>query len=305
MQNSNLKWIYLIGLALVWGTSFILIKKGLVGLTPIQLGALRTTFAALFLFIIGFKSVFKIKKHHWKWISISAAIGTFFPAFLFAFAELEIDSAIVSILNSTVPILSVIFGFLLFKTVSTDKQITGVIIGLIGSILLIVSGATFNEGQNYWYAILPLIATSMYAINVHVIKNYLHDIPALSITVGCFTVLFVPALMVLVFSGFFSEEVLLDPAAQTSMWYILILAVIGTGIAKILFNRLVQISTPVFSTSVTYLIPVVALIWGFLDGENLNFWQLLSGLLIFVGVYYANKKRKKKTDSVVTKSVLE
>merc|ERR1739845_181416 len=104
----------------------------------------------------------------------------------------------------------------------------------------------------------------MYAINVHVIKRYLQDIPALSITVGCFTVLMIPATLVLLFADFFTAENLNDSSTQTAIGYIAILSVVGTGIAKILFNRLVQISNPVFSTSVTYLIPVVAFGWGIL-----------------------------------------
>jgi len=295
MQQSHYKWLYLVSLSLVWGSSFILIKKGLVGLTALQLGALRTVLAAVFLLIIGFNSVKKIKKEQWKWIGVSAMLGSFFPAFFFAFAELEIDSAIVSILNSTVPILSIIIGFLIFSVQSTKNQVIGVFIGLLGSIFLIGSGATLNTDQNYWYALLPLAATTMYAFNVHVIKRHLQEIPALSITVGCFLILLIPSLLVLYFSDFFQAELLAKEEVQISISYIAILSVVGTGIAKILFNRLVQLSNPVFSTSVTYLIPVVALTWGILDGETFSLWQALSGIVILIGVYFANKKRKVKT----------
>ena len=294
MNQQQLKWIYLVGLSLVWGSSFILIKKGLVGLSPVQLGALRTFLAGIFLLLIGFKSLKKIKKHQWKWIAVSAFLGTFFPAFIFAFAELKVDSAIVSILNSTVPILSIVFGFLLFKIQSTKNQIIGVLIGLLGSVCLIGSGIQLDNQQHLLYSFLPLLATSMYAINVHIIKRYLQEIPALSITVGCFTILMLPATIILITADFFSPELLSNSAAQTSIGYIAILSVVGTGIAKILFNRLVQISTPVFSTSVTYLIPVVALSWGILDGEKFEFLQLLSAFIILLGVYMSNRKRKIK-----------
>ncbi|MDT0295265.1 DMT family transporter [Mesonia ostreae] len=294
MQQSHYKWLYLILLSLVWGSSFILIKKGLVGLTALQLGALRTALAAIFLLIIGFRSIKKIKKEQWKWIVVSGLLGSFFPAFLFAFAELEIDSAIVSILNSTVPILSIIIGFLIFSVRSTKNQVIGVFVGLLGSIFLIGSGATVNTHQNYWYALLPLVATTMYGFNVHIIKKYLQEVPALSITVGCFIILLFPSLAVLYFSGFFKTELLQQPEVQVSIGYIAILSVVGTGIAKILFNRLVQLSNPVFTTSVTYLIPVVALTWGVLDGEIFSFWQAVSGIVILIGVYFANKKRRVK-----------
>jgi len=295
MQQSHYKWLYLILLSLVWGSSFILIKKGLVGLTALQLGALRTALAAIFLLIIGFRSIKKIKRHQWKWILVSGLLGSFFPAFLFAFAELEIDSAIVSILNSTVPILSIIIGFLIFSVRSAKNQVIGVFVGLLGSIFLIGSGATVNTHQNYWYALLPLVATTMYAFNVHIIKKYLQEIPALSITVGCFIILLFPSLFVLYYTGFFQAELLQQEQVQVSIGYIAILSVVGTGIAKILFNRLVQLSNPVFTTSVTYLIPVVALTWGILDGETFSLWQALSGIVILVGVYFANKKRRVKS----------
>jgi drug/metabolite transporter (DMT)-like permease len=294
MNQQQLKWVYLVSLSLVWGSSFILIKKGLLGLSPLQLGAFRTFLAGIFLLLIGFKSLKKIKREQWKWITVSAFLGTFFPAFFFAFAEVEIDSAIVSILNSTVPILSIIMGYLIFSVSSTKNQVIGVFVGLLGSILLIGSGASLNSGQNYWYALLPLGATTMYAINVHIIKRYLQDISALSITTGCFSILMIPSIAVLFFADFFSAETFSNPRTQTAIGYIAILAIVGTGIAKILFNRLVQISNPVFSTSVTYLIPVVALSWGILDGEKFGLLQILSGVVIMLGVYLANKKRKIK-----------
>jgi len=294
MPANKLKWLILVLLSLVWGTSFILIKKGLVGMTALQVGAARTFIASVFLLLLGSKYLKKIPKEKWKWIVVSALIGTFFPAFLFAYAELEIDSAIVSILNSTVPILALVFGYMFFKASFTRKQILGVSIGLIGSAFLIISGAVFHQNQNYAFAILPLIATSMYALNVHLIKRHLQDVPALSITVGCFTVLIVPSLAVLIFSGLFSVENLSQPEVQTSLFYVAVLAIIGTAIAKALFNRLVQLSSPVFSTSVTYLIPVVAAGWGLLDGEKIGLIQIIGALLILLGVYFSNRKKRVK-----------
>lgn len=198
------KWVYLILLSIVWGSSFILIKKSLIGLTPLQLGALRTLFAAVFLFLIGFSKLKTIKKHEWKWIAVSGFMGTFIPAFLFAFAETEIDSAVASILNSTTPIMTLILGAVIFGILFSKNQLIGVIIGLTGSFLLIWSGAEVKPNQNYWFAILVLIASVCYAINVNIIKRYLQEIPALGIAVGNFAVLIIPALLVLAFSGFFS-----------------------------------------------------------------------------------------------------
>ena len=293
MPIKNLKWIYLILLALVWGSSFILIKKALVGLTPLQVGSLRSVFAALFLIFIGLKSLKHIKKHQWKWIAFSGFFGTFFPAYLFSFAETEIDSAIVSILNSTTPLLSMLVGIFWFGAAFIRQKFIGVLVGLVGTTALILSGAAVNPDQNYWYSLLVILASLFYGINANVIKTKLHSLPALAITTGNFMAILIPALAVLAFTGFFSSEVLTAPDVPLSLLYVGILGVIGTGAALIVFNKLIQISDPVFSTSVTYLVPIVALGWGFLDGEDFTLLQLLSGFVIILGVLIVNTKRRK------------
>ncbi|MHA7056630.1 DMT family transporter [Aquimarina sp. M1] len=291
MQDTKLKWIYLAVLSLVWGSSFILIKKSLIGLTPMQLGALRTLFAAAFLFLIGFRSMRTIKKKEWKWIIISGFLGTFIPAFLFAFAETEIDSGIASVLNSTTPLVTLILGTLLFSIRFSKNQLLGVIVGLIGCLALIWEGASVNPTQNYSYAYLVLCASVCYATNVNIIKRYMQQISPMAIANGNFVVLVIPALIVLYYADFFDKKVIANPEMHTSLLYISILAIVGTGIAKILFNKLVQISSPVFATSVTYTIPIVALMWGLLDGEEFSFYQVVAAGIIILGVYIANRKK--------------
>ncbi len=293
MQNSKGKWLYLVILSLVWGSSFILIKKSLIGLTPIQLGALRTLFAAVFLFLIGFRSMKTIVASDWKWVAISAFLGTFIPAFLFAFAETEIDSGVTSVLNSMTPLVTLILGALIFSIQFNRNQLIGVIVGLIGCLALILEGASVNPGQNYWYALLVLCASLCYALNVNIIKKHMQHISPMAIANGNFLILVIPALIVLIFSGFFKSTVIMSQKVQTSLVYIAILAIVGTGIAKVLFNKLVQISTPVFATSVTYTIPIVALCWGLLDNEVFTFNQGLASLVIILGVYLSNRKNNK------------
>ena len=198
MFQNNKKWIFLFLLALIWGSSFILIKKGLVGFTPLQLGSLRIIITALLLFLAGFKSLKNLPKNTLKWIVISGFLGTFFPAFLFAYAETEIDSAIASILNSIVPINTIIFGFLAFKMYSSKRQILGVLIGFAGTFLLITNGASINPNQNYWYALLVIIATVMYAFSINIIKRHLQNVPPITIAVGNFAVIIIPAFIVIV-----------------------------------------------------------------------------------------------------------
>lgn len=288
MGLKEVKWVYLIGLALIWGSSFILIKKGLIGLTAIQLGSLRIIFAALFLLLIGFKSLAKIPQRQWKFIALTSFFGTFTPAYLFAIAETEIDSSITAILNSLTPLNTLVIGVFIFGMQSQRRQIFGVFIGLIGCLLLVFNGAMSHPEQNYYYAILVVVASLCYAINVNLIKKYLSDLSSLSITTGNFMVLLIPAIVILSFSGF--HEVMYDEKAQYSIFFIVVLGVVGTGIANVLFFKLIQMSSPVFATSVTYLIPIIAFFWGFLDNEMLTPIQLLGAFIVLVGVYLSAKK---------------
>ncbi|ANH59764.1 DMT family transporter [Dokdonia donghaensis] len=293
MPNKSLKWIYLFVLSIIWGSSFILIKKGLVGLDPLQLGALRILFSATVLLLFGWKSLKKIKKQDWKWIGITGILGTGLPVFLFAFAETEIDSAVVGILNSSVPLLAFIFGILLFGAQFIQRQFIGVLLGLVGAGALIYIGAQINEGQNYWYASLVIIAASFYALNVNIIKRHLQEVPAIAIAAGNFVFLIIPAAIILAISGFFDLPVTTDATLQQSIGYIVILSIFGTALAKVMFNKLVQMSNPVFASSVTYLMPIISVMWGLLDGEAFTMLQFIATLIILVGVYIGNSARRK------------
>jgi len=290
MENKKLRWVYLIALSIIWGSSFILMKRALVGLTPMQVGALRILITSVFLLLIGFKRLLKIKRRHWYYLTLNGFVGTFFPAFLFAYAIEKIDSSIASILNSLTPLNTLIFGALIFGFGFRKRQLIGVLIGLVGTVLLILKGAELNPNQDYFYASFILISSVGYALNVNILKKYLHDLDALSITVGNFFLLIIPALIVLGFTDFFHTFEVND-ASLKGMLYLTVLSVFGTGIAKIMFNRLIQISNPIFSSSVTYLIPIVAISWGIFDGEKITFMQFGSGFIILLGVYLVNRSK--------------
>ena len=286
----SLKWVYLIILSLIWGSSFILIKKSLIGLTPYQLGSLRIIITGIILLAFGFNTLKNIKKDKWKWIIISGFLGSFFPSFFFAIAETEIDSAVASILNSLVPLNTILLGLAVFKIASSRRQMLGVIIGFIGTCILILKGADLNPTQNYWYAGFVIASTLMYATNVNIIKRYLQDVKPLTIAAGNFIPIIAPAAIILFCTGFFSEINFEDSGFRMSILYVIILSIFGTALAKVLFNKLVQISTPVFASSVTYLMPIVALAWGLMDGERFHSIQALATAIILVGVYLSNKR---------------
>ena len=289
------KWIYLVSLSLIWGSSFILIKKALIGLTPTQLGSLRIIFSSIIIFAFAWNTLKIISKKEWKWIIISAFLGSFFPAFLFAFAETEIDSSIASVLNSLVPLNTVIIGAIVFKIASSKKQIIGVIVGFIGTYLLIDRGMHLNPDQNYLYAGLVILCSFLYGFNVNIIKKYLNDVPAVTIAAGHFSVIFIPAIIIFLLSDFKSDQIY-DPDTIKSIGYVLILSAFGTALAKVIFNKLVQMSTAVFASSVTYSLLIVSLFWGILDGELFSFNQLMATILIVLGVLLSSRKPRQSLD---------
>ena len=178
---------------------------------------------------------------------------------------------------------------IIFKIKSSRFQIFGVLLGFIGASLLILEGAELNPNQNYWFAGFIVLATLMYAANVNIIKKYLFEVPPIAIATANFIVIFIPALMVLWFSNGFSASTLQHQAFLSSLGCVVILSVFGTALAKIVFNKLILISTPVFASSVTYLMPIVALFWGLLDGEVFGWLQRCAAIVILSGIYLANK----------------
>ncbi|MBL4747169.1 MAG: EamA family transporter [Flavobacteriaceae bacterium] len=292
MDIQKKKWLYLIILALIWGSSFILMKKSLLGLTPVQVGAFRVLIAAVVIVSVGFKNLKGISKKQWKHIVVTSFLGTFFPAFLFAFAVQKIDSSVAAILNSLTPLNTLLIGTVLYGFVFRKRQFAGVLMGLIGTVVLILKGAALHPNHDYFYAVFVIVSSIGYAFNVNILKRHLGDLSAMSVTVAQFVLLIVPAMVVIYATGFLTEFTWQASSIESFM-YVTVLAVLGTGVAKVLFNNLVKIASPVFSSSVTYLIPIVAIVWGLLDGERLSMVQVASAVLIMLGVYLVNAKPKK------------
>ena len=291
MKIQSLKWIYLATLSVVWGSSYILIKWGLVALSPLQLGSLRLLITTVALLLVGYSSLLSLSKYHWKWLAITGYVGTFFPAFLFAFAQQYIDSAIAAILNALTPLLTLLFGMFFFHVKIQRNQFFGVGIGLIGSVGLVWGGIHTASNINPLYTILIFAASCCYAINIHFIKTHLVQVGVMAITLGNFVFMAPAALVVLILSDFFTAQTFLHPEIYPAIGYITILALAGSAFAKYLFNKFVKITSAVFASSVTYTLPVVALFWGVYDGEVITQFQLLSTAVILVGVYLSHTKK--------------
>ena len=222
------------------------------------------------------------------YIIISGFIGSFIPAILFALAQTQIDSSLAGTLNALTPLFTLILGVIFFSQKTRWYNIIGVLIGLAGAIGLIYASSGLNFGFNLKYASLIIIATMCYAFNVNWIKVYLASLNSLTITVLTFFYIGIPLLIYVLFFSEIPEKLITDRETLKGLGYLTLLAVAGTGIALIAFNKLIKVSTPIFASSVTYMIPVVAIIWGVIDGEVFKPGYLLWFLLIITGILLVN-----------------
>lgn len=290
-QKSWLPWLILIVLAIVWGSSFILIKRGLEHFSPGEVGALRVIITWLFLVPFALRRIKGFTRKQWITLFSVGMIGSLIPAFLFAAAQKGIDSSLAGILNSLTPLFTLLVGMVFFSTRPKWYNIAGVVIGLAGALGLVsVSGGgnfTFNMG----FAILIILAAVCYAINVNIVKAFLQGVEPVSITaLSFFTVGSMAAAYLLLFTPFI-ETTSHQAEAAEGLGYIALLAIAGTGLALMLFNRLIQMTSAVFASSVTYFIPIVALIWGIADGEKFKAGFVLWISLVIAGVLLVNTSK--------------
>lgn len=296
-------WLMLIVLSLVWGSSFILMKKGMFTdegveiFTYKQVASLRMLFAAVVLLPIAIVSIRKIKS--WKdvfLLSIVGFSGNFFPAYLFTYAETGISSGFAGMLNSFVPIFALIIGLVIFKHRLSSVQVLGVAIGTVGIVLLSVVGGGLSVSGSWTHIAAVVLATLCYAVSLNTIKYTLQGYTSFQITSLAFFFVLLPSALSSLKENTWQTIVTNDFAVQ-GLVYIGVLSVVGTALAVIIFNRLISSSSVLFASSVTYLIPIVAVAIGLFYGETINGAQIASMFVILGGVFVANvlPKLKNKT----------
>lgn len=292
MNQKFLSWLIILALVITWGSSFILIKRGLEYFSAIEVGAIRVVITFLSLLPFALPKLGKITKTDFYWLSLSGIMGSLLPAFLFALAQTGIDSGTAGLLNSLTPLFTLIVGFLLFGLKSRLINIVGVFVGLAGAIGLISVSGGNAFSFNLKYSSFIVLATIFYAINVNLIKAKLKHINSLTITSITFFCAGIIASIILFSMTDVVEQLQNEPQAWIGLMYIAILALIGTALAMIAFNLLIKITSPIFASSVTYLIPLVALMWGFSDGEYFSLQHIIWIAMIIGGVVLVNKKKR-------------
>ena len=289
MERKNItSWLILMLLALIWGGSYILMKQGLRTFNFWQVSSIRMLSAFVFLLPFGIKNIKKINKKTIIPILVVAFIGNLIPSWLFPLGQTQVDSNLAGVLNSLVPVFVLILGITFFKKKTGALQIIGVLTGLTGAAMLITKDNLFHFGQMNYYSLYIILATILYSININQVNVFLKSLTGLEIASLAF--LFIGP----VSGGILLSTDLSNVTFSNTFWFdlscIIALGLLGSALAVSLVNQLITRSGSMFASSVTYIIPVFAIMWGLIDGESLNFIQVIATLIIMVSVYLVNKK---------------
>jgi drug/metabolite transporter (DMT)-like permease len=271
-------------------------KKGLEVFSALELGAARVSIAALVMLPFGLRHVRRVERSRFRYLLLSGVVGTFIPAFLFAYAETKLASGLAGVLNALTVVFTLLVGALFFQQRITPLRALGIGLGFVGTVVLIGLGGSGGSATptglgNAWYGLYIVLATMGYGVSVNVIKHHLHGMSSLAVTSLLLLLIGGPAIIFLFGFTDFLTKLTTVPGAWTALGYIALLAFMSTAVAMVLFNKLIQESTALFASSNTYLVPIVALGWGVLDGETINLLHCLGMVIILGGVFIVNRAR--------------
>ena len=290
MKNKKLSWSLLIILSVVWGSSFILMKRGLAAYSSDEVASIRISIAFLFLSPLLIKHYKIDLKKYWFGLILMGVFGNLIPAFLFTQAETEISSSLTGMLNALTPLFTILLGIFWLKIKPSGAQISGIIVGLIAAVALMYFDTNNEPTKNATYGLLVVAATFFYAISVNGIRRYLNDLNPITATVWAFSFTGPVALIYLFGFTDFIQHYHTRPLALQSLGYLSIVAIVGTAISVIAYNVLIREAGAVFASTCTYLIPIVAICWGLMDYEKITLVQLLSIFVIILSVYLINRR---------------
>ena len=282
-------FIILLILSVVWGSSFILIKKALIAFDPIDLACMRISISALAFTPFILLQYKKVPWKDWKLFLAVGLTGSGIPSFMYFIAQTNINSTVSGLLNSLTPIWTLIIGIMVFKNKLDASKSIGVLIGFLGAALLMIFGKSEGENTNLWFGLFVVFGTLCYGMSGNLVKHYFQKLDSIIISATSFFLIGPPAIGYLLYKGTFTN-ITWTPEHTYSFGAILILSLIGTVLATIIFYKLIQDTTAVFGSSVAYIMPLVAMGWGLLDGEPIGLVVILSMTLILVGVYLIKKQ---------------
>ncbi|MFC5193573.1 DMT family transporter [Algoriphagus aquatilis] len=292
-ENSLKNWSLLVILTLIWGTSFILIKRGLEVFSPGEVGAYRMVAAASLLLPLSLPRIKHLNKTQVKNLLLAGMLGSFIPAFLFPLAQTQLSSSLTGVLNALTPLFVVLVGGAFFNTKITNRNAIGLVIAFVGVVILVAykeSGGWDSLAGINAYALFVIAACICYSFNLHVIKTRFTKLKSIEIS-SISLLMILPLALIYLFAGTdFSYKLATHPQAWEALGYVTILGMVGTAAGLILFNIMVKSASPFFASLVTYTIPIVAIMWGVLDGEVLLFGHYIGIAAVILGVWVGNKK---------------
>jgi drug/metabolite transporter (DMT)-like permease len=280
-------WLLLISLTLIWGTSYIIMKKILVVYTPVEMASLRLTVAGLVCIPFLRQAVRDIPRDKFGKAFFVGAVGSGIPAFLFAFAMSRISSSLGGIINSLSPLFTVLTALLFWNIHAPRIKVLGIFIGFIGALVLVFGKHGFELNGDVGYAVLPVIATFCYGINSNYVRQNFPATNSIMLTAFGMGLTAIPALAILLTTDFMYR--LHQPGGWKALLYVSILGGFNTVVSNILFYKLIQRSGALFAASVTYLIPIVAIAWGIRDHEGIATYHFAGLALILIGVYFVSR----------------
>lgn len=288
-KNVFEKWIYLAVLSLIWGSSFILIKKGLTGFGYVEAATIRLMSAALVFCPWGFYLVRTIPRKKLSLVFLTSVLSMFIPSYLFCIAQQQVSSSVAGMLNALTPLCTFIVAVFMFKRPFSKLQVVGLILGFIASAILMFNTSTTVLAINP-YALFIVLATIGYGFHINFVSHYLSDVPSLSISAVAVTMAGLLAFCFVYIPT--HEKYQFTPDNFNALVCLLILGVFGTAIAQFLNNKIIAISSSLFASTSTYVIPIVAVFWGINDGEQLTWVHLLSMIGVLAAIIFIRQDKK-------------
>jgi len=285
--------LLLIILAFIWGSSYILMKRGLDSFSAVQVSMLRIIFAFLALVPFLPKAIQTFNKTDVKYAFVIAIIGSGIPSYLYPLAITHVDSSVTGIINTLTPLFTLLFGWAFFQFKPTLAKIIGLMVALVGAGMLVVKGGSQMQVSIDFYALMAVLATVCYGFSSNILKAKLNHVKAAPLTALTFAIIG-PLALIILFSTNFLQVLQSHPKAFMSLFYIGFLGVIGTALALVLFNFLIKRTDALYASSVTFLMPIVAMFWGFMDNEQLGLTHVMGFILVLLGVFLTNKYQSKK-----------
>jgi len=291
--NRYFQFFILLILGMIWGSSFILMKKALRTWSPDEMAAGRIFLAGIFLLPLIAHQFKLVKRKDFLPIILSGLFGNAIPAFFFAFAQTHIDSALGGMINSTTPIFTLLFGLLIFRIRISNLALGGIFLGLGGAVYLIYSYGMASGDNDWRYAMLAVAASACYGMSLNIIKSKLPHLPSLLITGYPFIITSTISFIYLISIGTF-QKLSASPDMQHDSIYLVTLALMATAVGVYLFNLLIKQTTALFASLVTYLIPAFAILWGFSDGEKIGIYYFVGIAMIMGAIWMVNRGQSGK-----------